>query len=454
MLLRTFFLFFFSFLFFFQSFSQNSFQKDILFLTSNELEGRYPGSTGDSLSQQYISSRYSQFDIFPFIKSDSYAQKFEYISQYRFESSLQIKNGTTTEELKQNWDFGIIHSENENIIDLECVFIGYGIGRSSLSAVKDKAVITYLSSPLPSKGKEKRISKTELILAGAKVIINICPEQKDLPKQKEKKVYRNRKDNDSIIILSLTKNHLDLFINEKEINDYDSLAAINLSQLPSIIESTSTINLLVERHEKKTITANIIGLKKGKNDDFIIIGGHYDHLGKDKENNSFYPGANDNASGVATLLYLAEKLNNMPLNCNILFIAFGAEEEGFLGSKYFVKNLPVKKENIRAMINLDVVGQLRNDTLYYAKYNNCLDIIKSPKIVNNSNIILYEKDSGLSDQVPFFLASIPILYFSTGTFKQYHSAEDTEELINYPGMSQIAELIFDVIKAIDNNSVN
>lgn len=454
MLLRKFFLFFFSFIFLLQSSSQNSFQKDILFLTSNDLKGRYPGSTGDSLTQQYISSRFSQFDILPFINTDSYAQEFEYTSQYYFESTLQLKNGTTTQELKQSRDFEVTRSENNNIIDLECVFIGYGTDRSCLSAVKNKAVVTYLLFPLPSKNKEKRININDIISAGAKAIINVLPEHKNLPEHKKTRVYRHRKDNDSIIILSITKNHLDLFIKEKDINDYDSLAAINLSLLPSFIESTSTINLFVKRHEKKTATANIIGLKKGNNDDFIIIGGHHDHLGEDKESNLFYPGANDNASGLATLLYLAEKFNNIPLNCNLLFIAFAAEEKGFLGSKYFVENLPVKKENIRAMINLDVIGQLQNDTLYYAQYNNNFDRIKSPQIVNNSNIILYEKDAGLSDHIPFFLDSIPTLYFSTGAYKQLHSVEDTEELINYSGMNQTAELIFNVIKMLDNNGVN
>jgi aminopeptidase YwaD len=456
MLIRFFFLSFCIFLLFFPASSQNSLQKDILFLTAKNLSGRYPGTVGDSLTQKYISDRFLQCDLLPFMNSNSYAQKFDYIAQYQFESRLQINNRTKTEVLKQGRDFAISASDDANIRDLKSVFIGYGIDRSCLQVVKNKAVVTYLSDPLPLKKNQKRTTKMELISAGAKVIVNIWPEGKNLPEQKHAGVYRHGNNSDSISILQLTKDKLNLFVTDKEINTYDSLAAINPSLLPSFIQSTSTMNLFVKRYDTKTVTANMIGLKKGTNDDFIIIGAHHDHLGKgkEKEHNLFYPGANDNASGIATLLYLAEKFKNIPFNCSILFIAFGAEEEGLLGSQYFVKNLPIKKEHIRAMINLDVMGQLKNDTLYYAKYNNRFDMLKSPQIVHDTNIILYEKDAGLSDAASFLGIGIPTLYFSTGDYKQLHSVEDTEKRINYAGMNQTAEFILNVIKLLDQCRLN
>lgn len=460
MLLRTFFLFIFSFLFFLQSYQQNSLKKDIVYLASNKLEGRYPGSIGDSLTQKYISNRFYKFNISPFIKNNSYAQKFEYIDKYYFESKIIVKNRFNEKKQISNNNFRVMHSENINISDVECVFIGYGTDSSCLSKIKNKVVITYLSYPLPYNKetkmfiKKNRISMPNLIKAGAKAIINITSENVKFSKHKIKKVYNHRENNDSIIILSLKKNDLNLFISKKEINYYDSILYTNPSVLPVFINSTSTINVSIKRHDKKIETANIIGLKKGSSNDFIIIGAHHDHLGKGKKNNLFYYGANDNASGVATLLYLTEKLSNIPLNCNILFIAFGAEERGLIGSKYFVKNLPIKKENIKAMINIDVIGKLKNNTLYYAKYNNCMDIEKNKKITNKSNILLHKKDCGLSDCASFFSKSIPILYFSTCKYEEYHTVRDTEKIINYPGIKKTSEFIFNVIKVLDNYKAN
>ena len=249
---------------------------------------------------------------------------------------------------------------------LDCVFISDGTNDSCLQAVKDKVGITY-ARPLPTYlTGYKRVSMEVLAAAGAKAIIHVLPPGKTI----EERRFRgngNRSGRYSITTLTLLTRDLPLFMDEQDILHYDSL--ITPTSIPPWINLECTIELVVKLHEQRQSSANVIGLKKGTGDQFIVIGAHHDHLGTDKETGLYYPGANDNASGVAMLVELAEKYKDVTTSCNLLFVAFGGEEKGMLGSTYFVGNLPVKKENIKAMINLDVIGSLRGDTLYYSMYN-------------------------------------------------------------------------------------
>ncbi len=104
------------------------------------------------------------------------------------------------------------------------------------------------------------------------------------------------------------------------------------------------------RFEQKLKPANIIGVKKGDSDSFILVVAHYDHLKPNKEAGLIYPGANDNASGVAMMLRLAGNFSAIQTSSTLIFIAFGAEEMGCKGSEYFVENLPMDKDKITYLI--------------------------------------------------------------------------------------------------------
>lgn len=197
---------------------------------------------------------------------------------------------------------------------------------------------------------------------------------------------------------------------------------------------------------------NIIGFLNNNSSKTIVIGAHYDHLGLGTEGGSrdttgigeVHNGADDNASGVAGLLELARHYtsNNIVEPFNILFIAFGAEELGLLGSKYFVENPTVPLSQIHWMLNFDMIGR-------YGPDNN-LAIIgfgTSPQFKNifegiTSDIDFFTSNdgSGGSDQTSFYRKDIPVLFFHTGGHEDYHRSGDDAHKINYQGLKSIVDL--------------
>ena len=161
-----------------------------------------------------------------------------------------------------------------------------------------------------------------------------------------------------------------------------------------------------------------------------MIGAHFDHLGYggphsgslDINSREIHNGADDNASGVAGMLELASKLslNRDKLNRSIIFVGFNAEEQGIYGSKHFINNPPVPKDKIITMINLDMIGRLRNLSLNISGtgtspyFNEILDKTSS---IHMLNIKKNPEGFGPSDHASFYSNNIPVLSFFTETNK-------------------------------------
>ena len=152
------------------------------------------------------------------------------------------------------------------------------------------------------------------------------------------------------------------------------------------------------------------------------------------------------------MLNLASKLKKENTNNNYLLMAFSGEEMGLLGSNYFVKNATVNTKKINYMINMDMVGRLKDSIL--AVYGTGTSPIWRQTISSlNDNFNLVEKESGVgpSDHTSFYLNDIPVLHFFTGQHEDYHKPSDDQELLNYEGMYQISDYIFSIVSDLDNN---
>lgn len=208
-------------------------------------------------------------------------------------------------------------------------------------------------------------------------------------------------------------------------------------------------------------TWNVLGLIPGKDpvmkDEYIVLGAHYDHLGmggpssKAESKTGLHHGADDNASGTAALLELAEKLamNEDSLDRSVIVVAFGAEEQGLKGSEYFVQNPPVPKEQIKLMINMDMVGRLNEQKHIYmggaGTFPGGLELMKSTGESMGLTPIVHAGSVGGSDHVSFYREKISVLGLHTGGHPQYHTPEDTIELINFEGEVKVAEYIYEII---------
>ena len=163
-------------------------------------------------------------------------------------------------------------------------------------------------------------------------------------------------------------------------------------------------------------------------------------------------GADDNASGVAVLLKLAKMLQERPeARDNYLILLFSGEEMGLLGSNFFAKNPTLDLEQVAYMINLDMVGRLREDKTLSISGTGTTPVW--PQVLNSLNpgfnLVLSESGVGPSDHTSFYLQDIPVLHFFTGQHEDYHKPSDDAEKLNYQGMEAIAAYLFDLVKAME-----
>jgi len=230
-------------------------------------------------------------------------------------------------------------------------------------------------------------------------------------------------------------------------------------------------NLRVEKEQPKKApvkTWNVIGYIEGNDailkNEFIILGAHYDHLGlggpssKSSQKNTIHFGADDNASGTAALLEISEKLASQKkqLKRSVLLIAFGAEEQGLLGSRYFVNNSVIPISKIKLMINMDMVGRLNDEKQVYmggaGTFPNGVELMTNLGKELNLNPIVHAGSVGGSDHVSFYKKYISVLGIHTGGHPQYHTPEDTLDLINLEGEKSVCEYIYQTVLAIASYS--
>ena len=214
-------------------------------------------------------------------------------------------------------------------------------------------------------------------------------------------------------------------------------------------------------------TANVVGRLKGSDpalaSEFVVVGAHYDHVGMNAEG-EVWNGADDNASGCAAILAIAESLRAARPKRPVIFVAFGAEEVALLGSYYFVANPPVPLASIVAMVNCDMIGRGGEE-----------DMKASPEEASGANEVLLcglasspgfeplvkEENAGIdleiraddrffdrSDQAGFYDAGIPVLFFNTGEHGDYHGPNDTADRIHYDKAVRVTRLVLRCVRRV------
>lgn len=204
---------------------------------------------------------------------------------------------------------------------------------------------------------------------------------------------------------------------------------------------------------------NVIAFQDNPGDLLVIVGAHYDHLGYGgfsslhRGDSAIHNGADDNASGVAAMLAIAEYFKKNPPNADLLYIAFSGEEKGLWGSNYYVKNPTVDLSKANFMINMDMVGRL--DTTKGIAIHGTGTSPVWPDVIDQSNTVnlkVIKKESGVgpSDHTSFYLQDIPVLHFFTGQHADYHKPTDDAGLINIEGIEKIATHIENIIQNLDS----
>lgn len=227
--------------------------------------------------------------------------------------------------------------------------------------------------------------------------------------------------------------------------------------------------------EQERTTHNIIAVLPGKDKqlkhEYIVVGSHYDHLGMGgKDSGSrrpdtlgVHPGADDNASGDAVVLELAKYFKKERTKRSIIFAFFGAEEQGLVGSKQFLEwmkqddgrriNLPADKKGIVAMVNLDMVGRMRDNAMSVSGTGTSSAfkaLAEKAAEQNNVHVSCTPDGYGPSDHASFVAQEIPVLFLTTGGHMEYHTPDDVPATLNYDGMQQTLDFSTSLIKQIAN----
>lgn len=197
-------------------------------------------------------------------------------------------------------------------------------------------------------------------------------------------------------------------------------------------------------------TSNVLGVVEGKErpDSFIVLTAHYDHLGT-MGHQTFFPGANDNASGVSMLLGLAKYFNSNPINYSIVFLATGAEELGLLGAKHFTSNPPIKLDKIKFLINFDLAGTgddgitVVNGSVFKEEFERLQELNKTKSYLPD---VKSRGEACNSDHCMFFRVGVPSFYIYTlGGIQAYHDVYDCYETLSFTGFLAYKNLLVDFI---------
>ncbi len=213
----------------------------------------------------------------------------------------------------------------------------------------------------------------------------------------------------------------------------------------------------VENH----ISRNVIGAVPGSvyPERFIIVGAHYDGQGwgglismDSGDEQRIHNSADDNASGTAGLLWLANRFAESPAQSSVIFAAFSGEELGLLGSRYYVANLEMPKDSVLAMVNLDMIGRLDGGKvdIFGTETANIWNTLLDRIISDSLSVSRIPAGMGSSDHAAFYEARIPVLHYHTGTHDDYHRSADTSDKINYTGMKWVLEHVEEIIRDLDN----
>jgi hypothetical protein len=235
------------------------------------------------------------------------------------------------------------------------------------------------------------------------------------------------------------------------------IPVIEMSGVHCADARTCSLSLAVE--PRSISVKNIGAIIRGSTrpEEYVIVGAHYDHLGYGDIASStpwrreIHNGADDNASGVAALLEIANwTAIKKPTPRTFVFLAFTAEELGALGSEYYCKNPPFPIENTIAMVNLDTIGRMEDNKLIVFGARSAEEMSDVLRSKPRYGMEIVEKDEiyGFSDQNPFYARGVPSLHFFTGAYDDYHSPDDDIANVNFGGLSDITVYVARVARKL------
>ena len=441
------------------------------YLAGDSLYGRAAGSRYERQAAEYIRDQFAAAGLGPV--GDGYLLPFTFIADVILASGNSLSwSGAAQGTLAVDEDFRPLGFSASGSAAGELVFAGYGISSSDPDYddyagldVKGKVVLVLRFSPDGTNphgafGAHAPLRKKALTARekGALAMLVVAGPEED----EEDYLMRLRYDRGGdagLPVINVTRAAADRLLAAAGLTVAELQKEINASRMPLSavaggVQVTLNTALTMVEGQSQNVVAGLPGSGALK-DEWIVLGAHYDHLGwggegsgsMQADTNAIHNGADDNASGSATLIELARQLSgSLGSEANrrsVMFQAFGAEERGLLGSAYLTKHSPVPMERVTAMLNMDMIGRLSTGKLVLGGAGTS-PLWKGlvPSLNSDSLSITYDDAGfGSSDHQSYYLADKPVLFFFTGQHRQYHRPSDDVALLDLAGMSSIGHLV-------------
>jgi len=461
-------------------------QYHVNYLASDSLEGRLSGTRGNEKAAAYIIAEFKRFGLLPLGDHDSHEQKFDFVGDVALDANnrLALHRGGSDTTLTIETDFIPAGFSASDSVSGEVVFVGYGISAAQLNyddyagaEVKEKVALALRYSPASNnphasfaKFEPVRYKALQARQHGAKALLIVTPA--DSTAESLPKLHFDRSAGDAgLPVAYITPAVADWLLAASGQSIKNLQTQINKNQkAASFAIFDSRVAMRVEIKQERCVSANIIGKLAGSDPRFkeqaVIIGAHYDHWGRsgegvmDPENEGqIHNGADDNASGTAGVLELAQYFaaqEERPRR-SLIFMAFSGEELGLLGSAHYVEHPTFPLAQTTAMINMDMIGRLRDSLLVVhgigtsPQWQAVIERLHQPP---QFQLTLKKEGPGPSDHASFYRKNIPVLFFFTNHHEDYHRVTDDADKINADGEARILRFIAGIVTEIaDRDSV-
>ncbi len=443
--------------------------------------GRGPGTPGLDRAAEYLAQRFKAAGLLPAGDGGTYFQPFDINTGVE----LAGENGLATRRggpWHTGQDFLPLGFSGSGRTRAPVVFAGYGITAPEYAYddyagldVRDRVVLVLRYEPgeddsasrfegrLPTVHSDLRTKAINAREHGAAGLLLVTgpryrTDDEELSRLRADAAYMSS----GLLAASITRAVADSLLSRHGLTIGALQDSIDRQQAPHSVAFPDTVEILVNLARKVARARNVAGLRKGKSADrAIVIGAHYDHLGyggesslSPREYGLVHPGADDNASGTAALVALAEG-RTQPEHDRI-FVAFAGEEMGLVGSSHFVEHPPLPLDRVSAMLNMDMVGRLRDNRLVVMGTGTAAEFADLLRNVNDRlpeaarfDLRTSQDGYGPSDHTSFYKKERPVLMFFTGAHSDYHKPSDTWEKVDVEGLSRVGRFVGLTADAID-----
>ncbi len=452
-------------------------------LSNPWLEGRQPGTRGDELAAEYITFYLDQAGLQPaFTDNDgpSWRQPFD----FRLGGQPPIVNDAWlsigNDRFDRGDDFTVLAPSGAADVRLPLSTAGYAIERGPNGATsfgedddfEGRAVLLLRYEPMDEDGQSRwsttgfsphaalRPKFKALADRGASAIllVNPMPHTSELATTQSSVGFSRPM---GIPVLHVSQHTAEALLRKASggdtgLSDIEQRANEGVSGALHF-PAWRKVEIQTDLEHRPFVTMNVAGVLPGSGDladEWVVVGGHYDHIGhgytgsRAPGDDRVHPGADDNASGIATILVLADRLSQAADQGDadrrsLLFIGFSGEEAGLHGSAHFVEDPPIDLDRTNMMLNLDMMGRIRGRSVAMGGTGTAREFAEVlPKAAEPTGLTVMATPSGLgpSDHANFFRADVPVLFLFTGLHDHYHTPEDVAWRVNPEGTLRILDL--------------